>query len=125
MGDPDFVKLVVGKRKYIVSISQYASFLQCQSYHRYSLAGSKWIVDSVTVLSASDYNRQFINSFENVLDGSQMTNVEGLEATNIESGSQLLLPRRIPDSGWANSTVNDRDPFSLKQGTFRDRSLPR
>ena len=79
----------------------------------------------MTVLSASDYDRQFINSFENVLDGSQMTNVEGLEATNIESGGQLLLPCRIPDSGWANSTVNDRDSFSLKEGTFRDRSLAR
>lgn len=46
----------------------------------------------MTVLSASDHNRQFINSFENVLDSTQMTNVEGLEATNIESGSQVLFP---------------------------------
>lgn len=125
MSDPDFVKLVVWKRKYIVSLSRYLRFLERQSYHGYSLACSKGIVDCVTVLSASYHNGQFIDSFENVLDSSQVTDVERLEATNVEPGGQLLFPCGIPDCGWADSAVDNWDPFSLEEGTFRDRSFPR
>ena len=96
MGDPDFVKFVVWKRDHSETVRAYSSLFESESDHCDPFTGGERVVKGVAVLSASNDNYEFVDSFQNVSDGFQMAQMEWLEATDVQAGAQSVAFRWIP-----------------------------
>ncbi len=96
MCDPDFVELVVGEWDHGEAIRAYSCPFESESYHRYSFASGEGVVERVAVLSAAYDDYQFVDSFQNILDCSEVAYVKGLEATDVEAGGQSVAFGWVP-----------------------------